>query len=261
MAPIKFEEHIKEKLEEREIQPSTGSWDTLNSRLNKTRKSSGKKWWVSSVAAVVVLLIVSMVFVNLEEQFSNPVVENPVEKEVRQRLDKVEFENPVQVVSEENKGVVEEKSGQVNDINTTLNSNKSVVAENSNVSAKKNLKEISSEPILKRQKVEAISVEPALVVENFSSQLSNKGQEVLEKIKREEQRSGDLTSAEVDALLAEAAKNISRERNLFSEGSISADALLADVEYEVDQSFRKEVFDFLKEEFLKAKTAVATRNE
>ena len=90
---------------------------------------------------------------------------------------------------------------------------------------------------------------------------SNRIGELLAKVLEEENENDDITESEVDALLAEAAREISSERNYYTEGSVNADDLLADVEFEVDQSFRKEVFDFLKEEFLKAKTAVATRND
>ncbi|MBT8296363.1 MAG: hypothetical protein KJO51_08095, partial [Gramella sp.] len=60
MAPIKFEEHIKDKLEQREIQPSAGSWDTLSSRLNASEKRSGNKWWLPAAAAVAVIIIASI---------------------------------------------------------------------------------------------------------------------------------------------------------------------------------------------------------
>lgn len=135
------------------------------------------------------------------------------------------------------------------------------VAESTTLKKAEKIEEDISKPSSERQLVEPISIEPAVIAENTSTELSAKVQEVLQKIKNEQEKSGDLTNAEVDALLAEAAMEISNQRSIYSEGAVSADALLADVEYEVDQSFRKEVFDFLKEEFLKAKTAVATRNE
>ena len=83
MAPIKFEEHVKEKLDEREIQPSTGSWDQLDSRLNNSKKSSGNKWWVSAAAAVIVLLIAGLIFINQQKQGSIEIVDTPKDEAIR----------------------------------------------------------------------------------------------------------------------------------------------------------------------------------
>ena len=35
MAPIKFEENLRDKLEERSLQPSANSWSKLSDRLDK----------------------------------------------------------------------------------------------------------------------------------------------------------------------------------------------------------------------------------
>ncbi|QYA25440.1 hypothetical protein G3I01_07935 [Gramella sp. MT6] len=261
MAPIKFEEHVKEKLDEREIQPSAGSWDKLSSRLDESEKSSGRKLWISAIAAVVVLLIASTLFIDQQQQNTFPVVSNPAEEANDVNKNKISVNEPVQVASEEKaeKRVQEDKRSEIMDPGPVEKEQK--VAESTTLKKAEKLEEDISKSSSERQLVEPISIEPAVIVENSSTELSAKVQEVLQKIKNEQEQSGDLTNAEVDALLAEAAIEISNQRNLYSENAVSADALLADVEYEVDQSFRKEVFDFLKEEFLKAKTAVATRNE
>lgn len=73
----------------------------------------------------------------------------------------------------------------------------------------------------------------------------------------------EISEDEVDALLAQAASEISRGRKsqfYSSNYEISANALLAEVEDEIYQSFKAKVFEVLKEGYLKAKTAVANRN-
>ena len=261
MAPIKFEEHVKEKLDEREIQPSAGSWDKLSSRLDDSEKSSGRKLWISAIAAVVVLLIASTLYIDQQQHNTYPVVNTPAEDMIDKKDNNKPFKEPVQVASEEKveEKIQNEKRSEIIAPRPVQEEQK--VAESTNPVKAEKIEEVISKPSSKRQLIEPISIEPAVIAENSSTELSAKVQEVLQKIKNEQEKSGDLTNAEVDALLAEAAMEISDQRNLYSEGAVSADALLADVEYEVDQSFRKEVFDFLKEEFLKAKTAVATRNE
>ena len=260
MAPIKFEEHIREKLEEREISPSTASWDKLSSRLDDSNKSSGKRLWISAVAAVVVMLIASTIFIDQQDQIATPVVNTSVEEGTDLKDNRNAIEEPVQVASEENHKKLKKIKGSSEAINSRSGLNENKIAQKTTLEEVEKTEETIS-PTLKREIIEPVAIKATVIAENSSDQLSEKVEKVLKRIKNEEERSGDLSSAEVDDLLAAAAREISREGNLYSEGVISADALLADVEYEVDQSFRKEVFDFLKEEFLKAKTAVATRND
>lgn len=254
MAPIKFEEHVKEKLEKREIQPSAGSWDKLDSRLNNSKKGSGKKWWISAVAAVAVLLIASMLFIDKQDQSSIPIVETPSEKTVHDNSENNASEKVIQVTSEETKERIAPE---------TKTSNKD--SESNRLSPKiiesDKAENLASNEPKERGLVEQVFIAPPSENQDLNSDYSGEISQLLAKISQKEQKSGSITEAEVDALLAEAAKKISEERNLFAQGKISAADLLADVEFEVDQSFRKEVFDFLKEEFLKAKTAVATRND
>ena len=74
---------------------------------------------------------------------------------------------------------------------------------------------------------------------------------------------GEVTDAEVDALLAEASSKIELNRTFeqkaFSE-KITANDLLWDVEMELEASFREKVFEVVKDGFLKARSAVANRN-
>jgi len=76
-----------------------------------------------------------------------------------------------------------------------------------------------------------------------------------------ENKTGKITDAEVDALLAEALTKIKGDRSAKSVSeNIDANSLLLDVEMELEQSFREKVFDVLKEGYFKAKTAVVNRN-
>ncbi|HZH70739.1 MAG TPA: hypothetical protein VFD80_09830, partial [Flavobacteriaceae bacterium] len=72
----------------------------------------------------------------------------------------------------------------------------------------------------------------------------------------------NATEAEVDQLLQQAAEKITREKQFVTPaGSVSAMALLEDVELELERSFRDKVFEILKAGYLKSKDAVATRND
>ena len=256
MAPIKFEEHIKEKLDEREIQPSAGSWDKLDSRLNKPKKGSGRKVWISAVAAVMVLLIASLLFVNQQEQKSAPMVDTPVEEKIQDNSKESQFEAPVELASEETTiDIPSESETRVN------NSEEKFVKPQRNLSMQKS--PIASNSDDKRDVLLPVSIENISEEMIKNEDLSLKVKELLASVSRVERESGErITESEVDALLAEAVKEISRNApDKYSGNFVDAENLLADVEYDVDQSFRKEVFDFLKEEFKKARTAVAARND
>ena len=260
MAPIKFEEHIREKLDEREIQPSAGSWDKLNSRLDASKNRSGKKWWLSAVAAVGVLLIASILFVNQQEQAAIPIVETPGEEKVRANSGTNEVEQPVEVASEIKNESSEDEIIQPVNIKKDTERTDGIAAQNSNINPASEGNEIEEPGHSKRVMIEPVEIKKTAIVENNSGMLYDKVKEVLSEVYLHENTNGNHTVAEVDALLMEATREISQAKKMYN-GSVNADALLADVEYEVDQSFRKEVFEFLKEEFLKAKTAVATRND
>ena len=259
MAPIKFEEHVKEKLDEREIQPSEGSWDKLDSRLNNSKKSSGNRWWVSAAAAVVVLLIAGLIFVNQQKQSSVEIVDTPKYEQSETSSENMKYEEPVQVASEEPEDISEsvKESSIKQEYKVPPRSEKMV--SDKNPSESKESEQVAESVVENKNFFEPIFLDPP--INSPENNYSNRIGELLAKVLEEENVNDDITESEVDALLAEAAREISSERNYYTEGSVNADDLLADVEFEVDQSFRKEVFDFLKEEFLKAKTAVATRND
>ncbi|PHQ62576.1 MAG: hypothetical protein COC08_00130 [Maribacter sp.] len=69
-----------------------------------------------------------------------------------------------------------------------------------------------------------------------------------------------MTDAEVDSLLRKAQEEILANKIFGEDYSVDAMALLNEVEDELDQSFRDQIFETLKIGFLKVRTAVANRN-
>ena len=253
MAPIKFEEHIKEQLYKREIRPSAQSWDKLSSRLEGVDRKSGKKWWVSAAAAVVVMIVASTIFIN-QEQNSNQVVETPLEIEENSVNENNDFEPSSRIASEEKTEVPVEKSEDQNMVNK---SPKEIIPQNKMKNTSEAIAE-NTEP--ERKLIDPVVISPSESIEEGKVEFDTKITEVLSKVAQQEKKTGRLSEQEIDALLAEAVQEIS-DKSKFSEGSVSADALLADAEFELDQSFREEVFELLKDGFFKARTALATRND
>lgn len=63
MSPTKFEKHIKERLENRKIQPTDNSWDTLSSKLNKKIIVPFRKLFIAA-SLIGILATVLLVFSN-----------------------------------------------------------------------------------------------------------------------------------------------------------------------------------------------------
>ncbi|PRX45284.1 hypothetical protein [Salegentibacter salegens] len=248
----KFEKEAREKLEERRIKPSAGSWEKLDEKLNAEENKTSQKPWKYIAAAVAVLLIAGTFMWN--DNFSeNPqVVEEPVNEIIEKPERKQEFmqENMTQIASEENKNE-DEVSVEKNAKNEIAAKPETFVKE-----------EIAETPISEENKyeeaiaLETISLEPPVSEEKLI-------QSKLEEVIAATAKNKEISEDEVDALLAQAASEISRGRKsqfYSSNYEISANALLAEVEDEIYQSFKAKVFEVLKEGYLKAKTAVANRN-
>ena len=88
-----------------------------------------------------------------------------------------------------------------------------------------------------------------------------KVEEIVAEVKKLEATDGAATPEEIDALLAQAQREIATNRILnSSSGTVDAAALLLDVEIELERSFRDRVFDALGDGYKKIRTAVVERN-
>ena len=98
-------------------------------------------------------------------------------------------------------------------------------------------------------------------VPNAKEQLINaKIAEIVAQVNMLENSNLPVSSIEVDSLLRQAQQEILTDKIFNQEGKVDAMALLNEVEGELDQTFREQIFETLKAGFLKVKTAVADRN-
>lgn len=264
MAPIKIEDNIREKLQERELPPSKEAWSKLESRLGKEHKERiSRTGWLAIAAGFIGILIVASVFMNGNSTGKS----NELVKEEHPSLKKEQInpENqPQPVVSEdmqpelalEESPLVENKSDaltpkkqQQQAKNTTdkkslNNTTEAVLAENKTMVQQANPNELIQSPVFDETKF-----------------INNKVEEVVAEVKRIEQSNIAVTPEEIDALLAQAQLEIGNRRILISQsGKVDAAALLLDVEYELERSFRDKVFDALGDGYKKVRTAMVERN-
>lgn len=235
MAPNKFEQHIKETLNHRTLQPSPDAWNTLSKRLDvKSVRSKNKPYWWIGVAASLVGVILVTALVNSKDTSidSNPIiVDNP---------------QPIKEVLE-NAEIITDSNKITKPIMTDGKINKKhiILVNNDN----------SPTIELKSETIESVEIAtPKLTFEE------QKIQDVVAEIQLLKDNNSNVSDSEIDNLLLKAQKEISLNKLSDHKGVVDAKLLLADVEADIDQSFRSKVFEALKNGFGTVKSAVANRN-
>ena len=250
MAPFKFEEDIKSVLEKRTIPPSKMAWEELEKALDKTSKPIQKKsfWWIGIAASVVGILWISISIFDNDKVIIEPIV-------VEAPNDKIEIPRKIIPIQKE------EKIEQVATIDKPNNSvNKELVA--LETSSKKVKKETAPEIELHQNQefekeilITNVDVVPSENISEEEKQL----QEVAAQVAVLEKE--NATDAEIDLLLKNAQHKIADQKFKESGMSVSAYALLFEVEEELDPSFKEKVFNILSENYHSVKNAVAQRND
>ncbi|MFK5879528.1 MAG: hypothetical protein QM478_08545 [Flavobacteriaceae bacterium] len=249
MAPFKFEKDIKSVLEKRTIMPSKMAWEGLEKTLDKTSELTKKKsyWWIGIAASVVGILWISISVFNKDEEIvepiiveiSNEIIEVPSTKSINEdvrieqivAIDKpnilvnkelVAVETPVKKVKKETVPEIE--------LNQNQELEKEILAVNVDVEPSENMSE-------EEKQLQEVAAQVA----------------ILEK--------GNATDAEINLLLKNAQHKIADQKFNESGMSVSAYALLFEVEEELDPTFKEKVFNILSENYHSVKNAVAQRND
>jgi hypothetical protein len=257
MAPIKFEEQLKEKLEQRSIQPSKDAWAQLSDRLDEVEdKQNNKGFWWLGIAATIVGVLIALTFVfksnttiiepTIVDTIDEPVINtNPVEtKEILMVGDAVVVEQKEETAKKQ----------------VTKTPLKSVIKEKQKLLITETTDEVVAETDTKSglQEPNKASVESNPEILDFETQKVN---EVVAKIQKLQTENKEVTSEEIEALLVAAQKEITMQK-LYNEATktVDADALLRSVEDDLEQSFRDKVFTAIKSGYESVRTAVAERN-
>jgi len=122
MAPIKFEQNIREKLQERELQPGKEAWNKLSSTLEKEpQKKSNRRLWMAVAAGFMgVLLVVSFLLINNKVANTQQIVVdnniNPPEEKIvnNSNIEEPIIENTTESITEINSGQKESFSEKEN---------------------------------------------------------------------------------------------------------------------------------------------------
>ena len=264
MAPYKLEDNIREKLEARELKPSADAWKKLESKLDAAKpKKKTLVWYYVAASFVGFLILASVFFSRNDSKLNNQIVDENVELNNSKKDSEIIPNNSEteKIVSEENNPEKDE---------TTIPKNETENPKQKSFQQKP-IPQKKSAIDKKIEKMEAI----ANVLEEQNQQslkttvretkqedkiFNNKVDEVVASVKKLQENKTEVTANDVEALLNNARREIQTQRILNST-KVDATALLQDVEWDLDKSFRDKVFDALGEGFNKVRTAVTERNE
>ncbi|WP_425234305.1 hypothetical protein [Ulvibacterium sp.] len=257
MEPNNFEKHIKKQLEQRELQPSSQAWQKVADRLEGApTPKSNRFFWYGIAASFTGLLVISLMYFGSHGPMENPDIEI------------VNMDSENDKVEDALKKATDEK---------TFGEENRVVDTNEDLDVKKPLEESVNFPneqeTIKEKTLEDVKtsiastdtqgdkeVESKILSKDSEDIINTKIAEVVAQVDVLEQKNRTVSDSEVDSLLQKAHREIIAEKLFRDNGRVDAMALLTQVEDELDQSFRDQIFEKLKTGFMKVRTAVADRN-
>ena len=258
MAPIKFENDLKDKLEQRKLQPSADAWRNLQKRLDvdQNKKSNKDFWWFAIAASFVGILIVSSVFFNKDQSDTiKPTLVNTEEQQVPKANEKFVLQ-----IKKETEIVVENPNTKKDKPVTKKSLTKKASESNSQLQQKALIKG-ETKAIVVQSESKINTRETAVKPMGKLSFEDIKIQEVVAQVEALKKANLTVSDAEINALLDQAQKEISLHK-LYNETTkkVDANALLEDVEADLEQSFRDRAFKAIKSGYKYVKTAVVERN-
>jgi len=264
MAPIKFEEQLKEKLEQRNIQPSSEAWNKLSDRLDEEGDRQNKKgfWWLGIAATIVGVSLALTFFFKSNSEIIEPTIVDTKNETIidTNPLQTQELVNKNEAVAVEQKEAASEVKQQVNKDQITKTPLKSVIKEKQKLLVPNTVDEAVANVNIKEESKEGNNniIDTKLEVLDFEAQ---KVKDVVAQIQNLQKENKGVSAEDIDALLEAAQKEITMKK-LYDEATktVDAEALLRSVEDDLEQSFRAKVFKAIQSGYETVKTAVAERN-
>lgn len=264
MAPYKLEDNIREKLEARELKPSADAWKKLEAKLDAEQPRKKNFFWYYAAASFAGLLIVASIFFSRNtSEIATPIVNENTEKTKVEENSEIipQIINKEEIASEE-KSKAENTSEKQSEKKQTTRSNKPQFLPQPNGTKKSAVDEKIEKTdaiAVKTETKQPIKAEKPLQPEEDKI-FNTKVDEVVASVKKLQENNTEVTVGEIEALLNSARRDIQTQR-ILSSPKVDATALLEDVEWELEKSFRDKVFDALGEGFNKIRTAVSERND
>lgn len=269
MALIKFEEHIKEKLEDRRIKPMAG-WERISGQLEmqQGKKRSKRVLWMSIAASLMIGIGLTALFLQEDMKAVDPIVDASGQANTQEDLEysnqdepSLIFHNqieeqivdviiPTRRVSQETKARLKKQQ--------TLNPKPE--------SYKPQPNRTRYQEAVAEQEKHTLGDKTSNPIKDDIKTSIGKDLDITTKAS-DEVASVDIKESVIDQEIEELLLNAHREiiskqlLNGLNGTALDANALLLDVEYEIDPgTFKDKVFRAIKQEFSKAIEAVANKN-
>ena len=257
MAPLKMEEEMKQKLEERRIEPSADAWQRLSSQLDNKDNSKPRSgfWWIGLAAACIVILLILKIRPGNNENNTVPVIVDTIE-EAEGLNETVENDSQLNSAANEEEEIIPKEISEERLVESTANTNEKDAAEEVQKSRSPLVRIARAEESIPDE-TDRTSEEPTNILMEEKASLESK----LTENTAEVTVSTEVSNAELDELLEKARKRLNSEATQKKkEISVQAQALLDGVEDDLDRSFRERVFRTLVSGYQSVRTAVAERN-
>ncbi|TXD85406.1 hypothetical protein ESY86_02005 [Subsaximicrobium wynnwilliamsii] len=260
MAPIKFEEDIKKRMEQRKIQPSEDAWEKLSHALDAEQKNKSKPliWFMGIAASVMGVLLVSSLFFKASEGL--PVRQNTVATEANESTSSISnSENESKSVKKVEQKSILQPQANVSEVTETPKATSKLNTTPTKLYTQKPVRQPSDEKLAVTKSIHQDKGAPS---STNTIQEEEYVMAVAAEIKNLETKAGMASDEEIERLLKQAEKDITKQR--LQKGNtmtVSAQSLLQDVEADLDHSFRSKVFDALISSYKTVRTAVAERND
>ncbi|WP_410006076.1 hypothetical protein [Aequorivita nionensis] len=263
MAPYKLEDNIREKLEARELKPSADAWSKLEAKLDTEQpKKKTVLWYYVAASFVGFLILASVFFSRNNAEVGNQIVNETIEQKSVEKQPEVIPNNSQseEIASEENHLETVEKIAPKKETEKKQKPNSDQLKSLPQKKSEVDKKIESVEAIAKVTKVEAEQALKTTLEKEEDKLFNNKVDEVVASVKKMQENNTEINVTDVEALLNNARREIETQR-ILNNPKVDATALLEDVEWELEKSFRDKVFDALGEGFQKVRTAVTERND
>lgn len=223
MEPNNIENQIREKLNQREIQPSQNAWDRLDAMLSIEEQKPKRNFkWISIAAIFVGFTLIGIFMMNKESSTDNVIPSNSIvlenETKLFEKEPTPEIENNFSKVKEE-ETVVHQSTKKTEKSSTEINPKKDFLLDNH-------------------------SKQEETIVENQPKESTNK------------YINAESLLAEIETGEKIEIPNISKKPSV----KVDANALLSSAEKEVDESFRDKVIQSINKKYNSVKSTLANRN-
>jgi len=242
----KLEQHFKQQLEQRTIQPTEMAWDRLDAMLTVAeQKKKPNRSWMYIAASFLALLLAGTFFLNQENN------------------DKVNgITNGNSVVNSEKPEVIKEDNTANQITNNVVTPQNAVATTFTPVKAvQKNSVASTSAKTIKTNTIKSKTlVTPGNIGTPNEGLVANETPQQVKSSRISVSASDLLASVENPGQVKTTSATASVEKTKQGKVKVSANTLLSSVEGELTESFRDKVLQSVSKNFNKVKTSVASRN-